>query len=220
MTIPLFPLEDREHSLYMASKAIASAAKPMMSPFEAAVLYELGKRALVPAGTRLSALEIGTNQAGSTACIAMGLRDGGGGFVLSVDCYTPYCEPTLIPGMRGLQQLGVDTYVLRMLSRSFGALQRPIGYVPLLHIDGCHDYDAAFSDMREGYKHVIHGLEVIAMHDFFNGRTPGVQKAWGEFSRGKTFRYLQGDDCSLYAIHPEAHWHPAFDKASEDIDAL
>jgi len=212
-SVPLFPFADEEHALYMASKAQASAAKPMMSRFEAAVLYELARHAPVTMGTHLSCIEIGTNQAGSTACIAMGLRDGGGGFVLSVDCYTPYCEPTLIPGMRGLQQLDLDVYVLRMLSRSFAALQRPIGSFPLIHIDGGHDRATVFSDLRESYKHMTQGLGVYALHDFYVERTPGVRQAWEDFSQGKDFRYLRGDDCSLYAIQTGVSWHPGFVEA-------
>ncbi len=140
---------------------------------ERMLLYRLGLR--IPRGGRI--VEIGS-YVGASSCVLAGAASERRGILVCVDTWA---NEGMSEGPRDTyDELLANTERFRRWIRAFKGRSQDVarhaqaGAIDLLFVDGCHEYDAVITDLRDWLPKVRpHGW--VALHDY--GWAKGVRKA-------------------------------------------
>jgi MMP 1-O-methyltransferase len=170
-----------------------------LSVAEAELLYRLA----VEVPQRGAVVEIGSFQGRSTVCLGLGAKQAGAG-VWAVDPHedcqvnenTHYGMENHAALLKNLVDFEVAD-VVRVIAMP-SALASSVWYysqIHLLWIDGSHERDDVWADLRDWHYHVsINGK--IALHDA-SGHFPGVTQALDDFLARNKWRIAQRIDATV-----------------------
>jgi MMP 1-O-methyltransferase len=135
-----------------------------LAPREAWELHEVARRAAEETEGRGRAVEIGSWRGRSTVVIALGLRAGGGGRLMSIDPHE-LADERHAEVQRNLEEAGLRDLVDVVRAFSHDARpQAPDGAADLVFIDGDHAYESVRQDLDDWASAVRPG-GVIAFND-------------------------------------------------------
>lgn len=173
------------------------------------------------------AVEIGAYRGRTTGWLAMGAQGGNGARVVSIDPHEQgeipdgyssapsvpsYVEPSTREAyLAHLDETGVAPFVDYVQATSTEAAKEYDGpKVGLLWVDGLHDYDNAFADLKSWLPKMAKDA-VVVLHDVDDQRYPVMEAAQAAFTRTKTLRETW--DFDGVKVHP---WPKNNGRAPED----
>lgn len=138
-------------------------------------------------------LEIGTNHGGSSAAMAMALRDAGltGSRIVSIDVNEGYLETAKAQ----LEQLGLQDYVF--LRHGDSSLAFEYSHFDIAFIDGDHTYEGVFTD----FNNVKNKATYVLLHDSVQeeGSSRAV-KAIGQMKSYEVFNVNKGEHGTQWSL--------------------
>ena len=151
-------------------------------------------------------MEIGTFQGGSAMVFALGSKSVGREKVYTVDPHKKYHDnlpESLTPFIQNVQKLGLDDWIIAIVSTSEEVAKIWHEPIRLLFIDALHDYDHVKQDFLLWEPHLVSG-GVVALHDSTPSSTDtGPRRVVDEYLRTDKFTGLKTLGYTTWAVKME-----------------